>query len=211
MPTRGRREWAGQAVKCFLTQDYENKSLIILDDQDERSFPIGGNWKDVVYVLLPERYNIAKKRNIGCELASAAEFIANFDSDDWSAPTRLSEQVALLQSSGKALCGFDSLIFYDPVAGQAAQWVDGGNCSGTSMVYRRDWWKAHKFPETLKNAWGEDNAFRNMAWEEKQLVLMRGAGLIVARAHAGNTNKKKLTGESFRPFAVESLPVGFPR
>lgn len=214
MPTRGlaRHEWAKQAVQSFVDQDYLEKTLIIIDDKDDPTFPNPHELPfGVGYVLAPERYSIGKKRNLACEIASerGAVYIAHFDSDDHSAPTRLSVQIQLLHSSGKALCGFDSLIFYDVRTQRAGRWTDAGNCCGTSMVYRRDWWETHRFPEVTKDPWGEDNAFRDMAQDEKQLISIRGDGLIVARAHTGNTNGKHMNG--FTPIHVNALPKGFHR
>lgn len=220
MPSRGRdrQEWAKQTVQCFAEQNYSNKILLIIDDQDDPCFPNPHDVKvtDVHFIGCPTRLSIGTKRNIGGEWAKqvGATYIAHYDTDDWSAPTRISEQIALLETSGKSLCGLDSLIFYDPQVKRAGLWADAGNCCGTSMVYRVDWWEKHRFPEVTKLngqvvAWGEDNAFRNMAQDAQQYVALRSHSLMVARAHKGNTNEKHMGG--FKPFDVKDLPEGFPR
>lgn len=208
MPSRGRPSMAAQAVESFLSQTYEAKELIILDDADSPSFPNGIGHPDIRYFVEPVRLSIGRKRNLLCEKANGF-YIAHFDDDDHSAPTRLSVQIQLLHSSGKSLTGFDSLIFFDVRTQRAGRWTDAGNCCGTSMVYRRDWWEKHRFPDRTKHPWGEDNAFRDMAQDEKQLISIRGDGLIVARAHTGNTNGKHMNG--FKPLHVNALPKGFPR
>lgn len=213
MPSRGRPSMAAQAVESFLSQTYEAKELIVLDDADSPSFPNGIDHPQIRYFVEPTRLSIGRKRNLLCEKAKGF-YIAHFDDDDHSVPARLSVQIQLLESSGKSLCGLDSLIFYDPKAKRAGLWTDAGNCCGTSMVYRRDWWERHRFPEVTKLngqvvAWGEDNAFRNMAQDEKQYVALRRNGLIVARAHSGNTNKKHMGG--LKALGVSDLPKGFPR
>lgn len=206
---------AAQAVECFLSQDYPHKRLIIADDADDPSFPAGipgePRYRSVYYAALKERFSIGKKRNIACEMAVGADLIAHFDSDDWSAPDRLSRQVAFIEQSGKALTGLNSMIFYDPSTQRAAVWTDrtGPNLSGTSMLYRREWWAQVRFKEQLPHAWGEDNHFRNAAMDAGEVHTVHDLGLMVSRVHDGNTNKKNMVG--WRPFPVEQLPAGFPR
>lgn len=218
MPTRGRQEYAQQAIECFLAQDYEHKRLIIVDDADDPSFPDGISteiYRSVYYARMSERFSIGRKRNIGAEIAVGADLIAHFDSDDYSTPDRISRQVALLESSGKAVVGFNRVIFYEPSTGACGYWADTpDNICGTTMLYRRDWWDKHRFPEQVKLqgkaiAWGEDNHFRDMARDAGQLAAENGLGLIVARAHADSTGKKNMS--KFKPFPVEQLPAGFPR
>lgn len=214
MPTRGRREYARLAVESFLAQDYPSKSLVIVDDADDPSFPEGFPsevlYRPIYHAFMPARHSIGRKRNTACELATNADYIAHFDSDDWSAPDRLSRQVALLESSRKAVVGFNRLLFYEPETGGCGCWQGSPNdVPGGTMLYRRDWWASHRFKEDNPKNIGEDNHFRNMANDAKELVSEPGIGLIVARAHPGNTAKKHMG--NFRPYAAEQLPPGFPR
>src|SRR6185503_11310823 len=142
MPTRGRRVWANQALKCFLAQTYEHKDLIILDDEDNPSFPISPKYPNVAHILLKERMSIPDKRNMAARVATG-DIIWHLDSDDWSAPNRMKEQVNLLEESGKALVGYHSLIFHDETRG--AWYFKGhqGYPMGTSQCYRKYFWKLH--------------------------------------------------------------------
>ena len=110
-----------------------------------------------------------------------ADLIAHWDSDDWSHPRRLEEQVALLEGSGKACVGYRELLFWDtrgvdPRAENAGPgsyyetcpkgeaWLyrnpDPRWVCGASMLYRREAWKACLFDDAphedqrwwLKNA-----------------------------------------------------------
>lgn len=213
MPTRGRQEYARLAVESFLAQDYPSKSLVIVDDADDPSFPDGFppdvQYRSIYRAVMPTRLSIGRKRNTACELAHHAEIIAHFDSDDWSAPDRLSSQVALLESSKKAVVGFNRLLFYESETGRVACWQGSPHdVPGGTMAYRRDWWNTHRFKEDSPKNIAEDNHFRNMAYDEKELATEQGIGLIVARAHPGNTATKNLA--AFPAYAAE-LPTGFPR
>src|SRR5438128_1089434 len=109
MPTRGRREWAAQAVQCFLSQTWPDKELLILDDTDDASFPHAAGipfpffsnhaGPPIMYFRRSERWSIGRKRNELARIASG-EAICHFDDDDWAAPDRIATQVRLLEESG---------------------------------------------------------------------------------------------------------------
>jgi hypothetical protein len=206
MPTRGRTEYATLAVACFLAQDYENKRLVILDDADDPSFPNGFSGKSISYTALKKRMQIGAKRNIACELAFRSDYIAHFDSDDWSAPRRLTQQIDLLERTGKAVTGYNSLLFYEPKTGGWARWTGGQeNSAGTSLVYTREWWSTHRFKD--QNC-GEDHLFRDAAKDGEAFIAVPGEQMMVARAHPGNTSKKHLS--NYRPVSVQDVPADFP-
>ena len=189
MPTRGRREYAQQALESFRSQDYAEKELVILDDEDDRSFPIAPIDKNVRYYLRSNRLNIPQKRNTVNALAKG-EIIIHFDSDDWSAPERMSRQVAELESSGKPFTGFYTLLFYDERTGRASEWSIGSGTyvCGTSFCYLKSWADTHKYQEDKPVA--SDNAYCREASKVRQLHAMRSESLIVARIHADNTATK---------------------
>ncbi len=133
------------------------------------------------------------KRNFGCELA-AGEIIAHWDDDDYSAPGRLSDQVGRLQSSGKAVTGYNQMLFTD---GKDWWSYDGiGNWAiGTSLCYRKDWWVAHPF---LSLQVGEDGQFVGEAQGQKQIVAIPAGDLMTATVHSGNTSPRRLADYGWR-------------
>src|SRR5687767_1929483 len=179
MPTRGRREYAQRALESFLSQTYPAE-LVILDDAADLSFPSGVNYPQVQYHVSASR-SIAEKRNECCRLAKG-DVIVHFDSDDWSAPTRIADQVKLLEESGKAVLGFCTVLFYDQQTRRAYRWGNDDRISiaGTSLCYKRDWAIAHPFAFEPGFKWGEDNAFKDTAKIAKQLIVVPGGSLIVA-------------------------------
>jgi glycosyltransferase involved in cell wall biosynthesis len=211
MPTRGRAEYARQALESFLGQTYEKKELLILDDADDPSFPegipSGAATRSVYRLVMKDRLSIPQKRNFLLAISSADIFM-HFDSDDWSAPCRMAEQVRWMEESGRAVCGFNSVLFYEESSGDVYRY-DGspGYAIGTTLAYRKSWWVANPFPEDKPI--GEDNSFVRSARSAKQLCTVPGAGLIVARAHSDNTSRKNLLGTSYTRIDRGALPPAF--
>jgi O-antigen biosynthesis protein len=185
MPIRNREAFVPAAVDCFLKQTYSNKELIILDDSDvSSSVELCSAWpvKHVLVTQMP----IGTKRNYCCELAQG-EIICHFDSDDWSTPDRISDQVARLTRTGKPVTGYGTLLFWDAIMQQAKRFkssVDGYVC-GTTLCYRKDYWTDHRFEDKGQ---AEDNAFVYPAL--KSIAASSDSSHMVARIHKGNTSTK---------------------
>jgi hypothetical protein len=225
LPTRGRREWAQQALECFMAQTYPDKELVILDDSEDMSFPNGvhHDWVFHYRGVRPQSTvdNIPKKRNWCCTVAQG-EIIIHFDSDDYSVPTRMAEQVEFLQKSGKAVAGYSDLLIYDTVAEQAYSYKAPKPqfVVGTSLIYRRDWWETRQY--NVYKPLGSDTEFAMHAWNAKQLAFESGLGKIVARLHPDTSGKAVKDGmwdslhgtdksapSSLTPVDKNLLPSGF--
>jgi glycosyltransferase involved in cell wall biosynthesis len=210
MPTRERPLWALDALGYFLQQTYPMKELIVLDDADAPSFPdgipIGYTLLEAVhYERLPERLRIAEKRNRAAAMAHG-DVIMHFDSDDWSAPGRMMDEIQRLETTGLAVTGYSAMHFYHEERGQWLYYTGPSSYAiGTSLAYTRAFWQAHPFNETL--ATEEDNAFVYAARREDQLVSVSAGGFMAARIHAGNTDPKRLHG--FHP--ATPCPRAFER
>jgi glycosyltransferase involved in cell wall biosynthesis len=100
---------------------------------------------------------IGALRNEANALARA-DILVHFDSDDWSHPNRIAEQVALLQSSGADVVGYREMLFWRDDGGEA--WLysnkNPGYALGTSLCYWRRTWERKPFPAT---SYGEDLQF----------------------------------------------------
>jgi len=204
MPTRSRCDLAKRAVDGFLAQDYPGKELLILDDMTKPSFPKGIEHPTVCYVRGPS-WTIGQKRNALCQSASG-EFIAHFDSDDWSASQRLTCQFERLLASGKAVTGYRTMPFFQESTKRAAfsrgapQYV-----LGSSLFFRKDWWARHRFPEKQI---GEDRQFATVAARNNQLDAEDWNGLMVCRVHKDNTSPKH-NFSRWKPFPLSKLPALF--
>src|SRR4051794_980354 len=113
MPTRGRPHWIKQAIQSYLSQTWLRRELIIVDDEDNPSLPLGISVPGIRYERLPTRLSIGAKRNVACSVARG-DIIVTFDDDDWSSPIRVEDQIRLLEANPHAvMAGYKTLIFLD--------------------------------------------------------------------------------------------------
>lgn len=209
MPTRGRQAWAQQALECFLAQTWPDKELVIVDDEDDPSFPAGVDRPHVVHFYHTTRLPIPVKRNMAGRIA-LGEILMHFDSDDWSAPERMADQVQRLKDSGKAMTAYSAMLFYVEPNGPALKYHGLPEYGiGTSLCYRRSWWQNHPFNETLKDC--EDNEAMRAAFRANQVTSTDAGALMVARVHSSNTSPKNIAAAQYRPVPLESIPEGFFR
>lgn len=190
--TRNRREWLAKAVDCFLRQTYENRELVIVPDRPEDLVDLPQDER--IRVLTPSHRDmvVGSKRNRGCAEARG-EIVAIWDDDDYSAPERLTYQMAKLEETGKAVHGWHSMKFSDG----ARWWQYLGNHSfvlGTSLCFRRAWWQRHPFQDIQC---GQDETFAMVAFGAKELVAELDMGLMYATVHSGNTARRRLGSSSF--------------
>lgn len=193
MPTRGRSLYALLAIAYFQAQTWPDKELVIADDADQPSFPNGIACEGVTiqYHRL-QRMEVGAKRNICCARAEG-EIIIHLDDDDFSAPGRFADQVARLLESRQDVTGYTAMRFTDGT--NWWQYRGGTECAlGTSLCYRRQWWKLHPFPSQQI---GEDGEFVRAAMASKQLVVADARDLMHATIHPGNTSPRKLSGSNW--------------
>jgi glycosyltransferase involved in cell wall biosynthesis len=221
MPTRGRPALARKAVQCFLDQTWWPAELLIMDDAECRSFDAAPREASIRYWLHEQRLTIGAKRNALCKEARG-EFIIHFDSDDWSDPQRIDDQVERLLTTHTEVTGYHSLLFWSMKSERGRLWdaaprpvhnkpgtITAPVVTGTSLCYRRRWWERHQFENRQTM---EDTVFGAAAHKEGVLSSVDSRGLIVARAeHGENTSTardiSKLTGWPY--VARSSMPPRF--
>ena len=146
-----------------------------------------------------------------CKAPNPPDAFVHWDSDDFSHPNRIAEQVALLRSTGADVVGYREMLFwrepekvrggrlppqfYPTYPGEA--WLysnpDPRYCLGTSLCYWRKTWERKPFEATSQ---GEDLRF----WTGlKSIGVSSLAGVprftaytayprMIASIHAGNTS-----------------------
>ncbi len=191
MLANGRAPMVQRAIRCFREQTYPDKLLTVLDTTPNARAWDGEEGENEVYLWSPtDSGTIGTLRNTANREAIALnrwsgrteypEIFCHWDSDDWSHPRRIEEQVALLQASGKQCVGYRDMLFwrecsmchggrdntlpncpgcglkYDPnrptPVGEA--WIYSNNdpryCLGTSLCYWRSAWEARPFADAPK-------------------------------------------------------------
>lgn len=203
MPIRNRREFIPGALRCFDQQTWQNRELIVVDNSDESLLDmIPGPPKCWYEYVGPEPHTVGWMRNRACELARG-QFIAHWDSDDWSHPSRLAEQWKMSIAYEASVVGYRSMPFIDEERREA--WMYEGQKSyalGTSFFYPRALWKGMKFADL---AVAEDGDFLQRAGGA---LSMDGSNRMVARIHSHNTSPKRgmiAAGEFWTPIDYEQV------
>lgn len=206
MPTANRRAHVPLAVATFLRQDYAPRELVIVDDGTDPVADLIPPDPRVRYVRLAGARSLGAKRNQACALARG-EVLVHWDDDDWSAPWRLSYQVADLLSTGADLCGLDSVWFYDPVREAAWRYrYSGGRTPwvhGATFCFRRRLWERHAFPDVTV---GEDTRWQREAIGAR-ILAHDDDRFFVARVHPGNTDPKETDGSLWSPVPPAQVRV----
>lgn len=202
MLVNGREEMVNRAAECFERQTYENKRLLLWCTGEGFS-GFTPPWALREDVMIPEvdakaceGMTVGALRNLANKYAShhyvkswkRPEIFVHWDSDDWSNPNRLAEQVALLQSSGKQAVGYRDLLFWQEPSqkdfirktpreqarftrqeqerelyGEAWLYSNANQsyCLGTSLCYWREVWERRPFQHLprAKGGTGEDVEF----------------------------------------------------
>lgn len=211
LPTRDRGDMTARAVRSFQSQSYAKKRLMILHNGDAQDHICGFDGdKRINQAWCGPGLTIGELRNKAIELDSFGqpELIAHFDSDDWSHPERLSEQVALIEQ-GYDIVGYRDLLFYDSISIAANTGRSSGELHlysagrsnnhigcGTSFMYRRSAWERHPFHAVTNQ---EDMAFLNRIPLEKRMFVSSLEGpqgqhrepRMIAEIHGANTMRHR--------------------
>lgn len=222
--TADRPEMTARAVRCFDEQTYDERKLLIFDTGEEMHLghrmgkaapgvpfisPLTGS----CHVWFPELRgrSIGELRNransYGCIwLTSTPDLFAYWDSDDWSHPMRLEEQVALIDSDAKLdAVGYSDMLFWEcspprpddgrvwaQLPGQAWLYTSTSNyLLGTSLLYRRSAWERKRFEHV---SLGEDKRWEAGMRMARELSVPRryprlGPSMI-ASIHGANTSSR---------------------
>jgi glycosyltransferase involved in cell wall biosynthesis len=204
-----RPQFIPQILRSFRSQTYSNKSLLIYDNGAMR---FEADLQPNEFVLrehTAERRSIGRIRNIA-NSATIADIIWTLDSDDWSAPERMAEQVELLQSSGAECVGYNECVFWRDIPGLtkveardegefivprgAEAYVYTDHCKthaiGSSLCYWRTAWSRRPFKDQPRPglANGEDGEFIAGLNCVGVSGIVNGEPRLIARVHGGNTS-----------------------
>jgi glycosyltransferase involved in cell wall biosynthesis len=194
--TADRHRQTERAIKSFLAQTYTNSTMLLLDT-GEHPFPMGliagsGAWRVKVIRGVPQKdANIGALRNIANGYTDGSDVLIHWDSDDWSHPRRIEDQLGYLGAN--ELVGYSSMLFWD-VEHQTSWLYRSAKpqqyCIGTSFCYWRESWRAMPFKEM---PYGEDDTFahwrKRFARDSIRIIDGEPRPMIIAEIHEGNTSK----------------------
>ena len=193
--TPARRLFLEKLAECIDAQDYQDIEWIVLDEyktgepKPEKpacmyNISRAARYYEAFSDTVP--YSIGKKRNFINSLTTG-DVIAHMDDDDWSHPSRLTNQIAFLLKSGAQVTGYHDLLYWDCEKDRGFKYTDPTfrpHAAGTSLCYYRSWWEQHKFVDRQV---GEDFLFCITARNAGKLASQDGGQMVVARSHGRNT------------------------
>jgi len=210
--TADRPDLTRKAVACFEGQTYRAKRLVIYDTSKAAGEIVrySGHFQHVV--IGGSQQTIGELRNAANAFADPREVIVHWDSDDWSHPNRIAEQVELLQSSGADAVGYNEMLFWrERVESKVGEidpgtaWLYTGSILGTSLCYWRKTWERVPFRSQRANPThdkgvGEDHDF---------LLDLHAAGMksvgVSGFGHDEPTVKLSCQGTDFGPRMIARI------
>jgi hypothetical protein len=196
--TADRQAYTDRAVQCFLSQTYEDSRMLIYDT-GIKPYVMERIATGRIALVRGEdapRRTIGELRNEASKL-TVSDVLIHWDSDDWSAPHRIEDQVKLLINSNADIVGYNDLMFWDALKAEAWQFRQSNHRwpIGTSLCYWRAFWEKHQFQATSS---GEDWHFfqgqRTSAMTSMQSYgddpgqLSAWRPMLVAEIHSKNTH-----------------------
>lgn len=176
-----------RAVHCFLAQTWSARELLVLHedgDHGTRDFLAQLAHPQVRSLVVPEQPHLAlgAKRQISVQ-AARGDYIATWDDDDWSAPTRLAEQMRVIEVTGRPACTLDRWIVFDQRLGQA--WLSQSRTWEASLLALRS--ALPPYPALER---GEDLAVLTELIRRTQVATLRQPHLYVYTYHGANAGPR---------------------
>jgi Glycosyl transferase family 2 len=182
--TSGRVELLKRAVQCFLDQTYPRREMVVVHgpaDVATRRYLATVQEPSILRILVPDfsRRSLGALRNIARRTGSGS-YVATWDDDDWSHPSRLEEQLAIIRETGMQGSVLKRLIMYDYLTKRA--YVSCERPWENSAVVERS-----SFPEYPNVAKGEDTAVLFPLIRDGKLARLDRPDLYIYTFHGANT------------------------
>jgi glycosyltransferase involved in cell wall biosynthesis len=200
-PTFNRREFWPRSIRYFLSQDYPELELVILDDGDPIKDLLPSDPRIKYYHELPKR-NHGQKMNRCMELARG-EYAIVWDDDDFYAPNRISRQIEpMLRDPRIQVTGTSQLHYVLHGTQRGFHYVNKTNLVWIGAIaFRRSAWEAHRFNEKPH---GADYDFVTQI-PRNQWCDLADTSLLVAAAHPTNAARKSMPSTSFIEVPWETI------
>lgn len=186
LPTFDRPQFLPAALRSFLSQDYSERELIVVDVGHNSIRHLIPEDPHIKYVRSDTPLPCGTARNLGTQHASG-EIVLNFDDDDWYSHDRVSRQVAFHLESGRAVTGYSYIVMHDLNTGAFNRYTMAAPYScGPTITYTRSYWVNNRIDDINE---GEDWRYVKRAADQNESARNEDDSRItvVARTHSRNT------------------------
>lgn len=198
------QKYLDRAIACYLAQTYpeDSRDMVVLDNS-WHGLDVPEGITRVQWLENGRRKTVGGLRNAVIAIAQIADLIAHFDYDDWSACTRLEEQVDFMDQSGCDVTGYYDMPFYDETTDKVYFYNSANQhyALGTSLMYKRSVWERVPFPDQTP----EDTTWQNQVGRERILSrssLVEGDPGMIQTVHGKNASARITVGR-FEPASKE--------
>jgi glycosyltransferase involved in cell wall biosynthesis len=185
--TEKRLELLKRSIRCFLSQSYKNKELIVVyKDSDVATEKyintFSGNLIKGVKVDGSLKLSLGELRNLSIQNSTGAYF-CQWDDDDWYHPRRLELQIKFTINSNRSGSILSNLIIYDSSSGESylsfkRPWENSIFCRKKDVVGK------FRYPSLNKQ---EDTAFVENLLIGNRLNIVTHPPLYIYVFHGKNT------------------------
>ena len=156
LPTRNRRRFLPQALRCFARRTYANAELIVIDDSDRPAGPLCREVPGVRYLRLTQPAPLGTKVNLAIAEARG-EFLQRLDDDDYYAPGFIATSVRHAPVEDRDSAVVARCCFLIAMAGRPQVLHSGhGWNAGGSLFFHRSCWLRQPFRDVAQS---EDSHF----------------------------------------------------
>jgi glycosyltransferase involved in cell wall biosynthesis/GT2 family glycosyltransferase len=219
MPTRGRPEFALQAVRYFQRQHHADAELVIVEDGSPELADRLPRDPRIRLVSSDGARSIGALRNLACQEASG-DVIVQWDDDDWHGPERLSRQLAPIADGSADITALRDALIFDLSAWEFWRWsaqlhrqMFVRDVHGGTLAFRREvWQRLARYPD---RSLAEDAAFLQQSVRRgARLQALPADGLFLYVRHGTNSwrlDQRSAAGSSeaagWRAVAEPDLPA----
>ena len=203
LPTRNRRRFCAQAIRCFERQSYTECELIVIDDGEDSVEDLCAGRERITYVHLDQPTLLGTKLNLGIERARGAA-LHKMDDDDYYHPDFLRTAALRLDAAQGCIIAWDCFLVL--MAGEAEPRYSGhGWAAGGTLCFSLKLWERAPFrdlPRSVDRSFLIDHGYRvDPVCAPELYLLVR---------HGGNTWTRMDdldTDECLRSLPVYSKPL----
>ncbi len=179
-PTYGRIPYLGRMLASFLSQDWDDKHLVIIND--DKNVTLHCDYLNVTIINCNRKMTVAEKRNIGISVGNY-DLILPLDDDDIFLPNRISNHISKYDEN-KAYRNIPCYVIYGDE-------FSIGNSSPNSISFKKEEWYnvgGYKIPEDTTSVPAEDIKICNDLKDQNILLEENDNNNIDFVYHYGGVN-----------------------